>query len=84
MQAQAPPKERSQVTKTIEEIKEWILQKIKIAQKPQLDEKIKELEQARLQKITISLNKGVGKSIGKQLTGARKIGLNLTRRLRLI
>lgn len=76
---------RRTVRRSIEEIKRRIAE----LQKPELDKKIDEMlkevrtTQKKVQKITLTLFKGVGRSIGKALRGFRGVGRGLKKLLRL-
>lgn len=78
---QAPPVQRKPVTETLQNIKNKILELLRIRQKPQLDEKMEEMfkEKFTHQKVLQSLTKGMGKSLGKRMGTIRKLGRKITR-----
>jgi len=78
---QAPPEQKKPLTETIQNIKNKILEILRVRQKPQLDEKIGELfkEKFTQQKVLQSLRKGMGASLGKRMGSIRRLGRKITR-----
>jgi len=80
MQAVAGGVQKKPLLKRLNNMREKILAKLRIQQKPQLDQRIKELEKKRIRtkRIIQTLFKGKGRSIGKAVGGLRRMGRSLS------
>jgi hypothetical protein len=72
---------RQNIVQDLQKIREWILEQIKVKQKPELDRRVKDINVKRLvsKKVITSLLKGAGRSLGKRLGGLRRAGRSVAR-----
>ena len=71
-----------EVTRDINKIREWILEQIRVKQKPELDKQVGGIEAKKLlkRKVLSSLKKGRGASFGRRLGRfARRLGRSVAR-----
>lgn len=83
MQAVVGGLQRKPIIRNIVDLKNRLKERIHIWQKPKLDEKVKEISLKKIQKISITLFTGKGRSIGKRVgSGLRRLGRSLKKGLK--
>lgn len=67
------------IVRDVESVRRWVLEQVRVRQKPELDGKVREIRLKKARKVVLSLGRGVGRSIGRSLGSVRRLGVGIAR-----
>jgi hypothetical protein len=67
------------VVHDIQKLREWVLERIRLEQKSELDGKVRVINVKKLGRVVVSLRRGVGRGLGRALGGLRRAGRSVSR-----